>query len=108
MATTNFCEAPPVRRYLIGPDRDGHWLVRDCEGRSGALFKDRADALHFAKAECEALGSARSGWRFVAALDLGDIFAPASGGGVTPRQTCSTCTTPATAFSAPASAPVTA
>jgi hypothetical protein len=66
--------APRAREFLIGPSNDGLWIVRDDEGLCGALFKAREDAVHFAKSECEA--STSSGWRFVAALDLGAMLAP--------------------------------
>jgi hypothetical protein len=33
--------------WLIGKDRNGHWVVRDQSGQHGGMFVDRAEALHF-------------------------------------------------------------
>jgi hypothetical protein len=85
-------------RLRVGPDPHGEWIVDDESGVCGAICASRDEALRFAKAECEAVQSAE--WRLVPQLDLAALFAP--------HQTCSTCTTPATDFNAPASAPVTA
>ena len=85
-------------RLRVGPDPHGEGIVDDEGGVCGAICARREEALRFVKAECDAAEGAR--WRLVPRLDLAALFAP--------RQTCSTCTTPATDFSAPASAPVTA
>ena len=37
--------------FLIGRDRDGHWVVQDQSGRRGGLFIDRAEALKYAMFE---------------------------------------------------------
>jgi hypothetical protein len=34
--------------FLIGRDREGHWVVRDLQGRRGGLFVDRTEALKYA------------------------------------------------------------
>ena len=73
-------------------------IVDEETGICGAICANREEALRFVKAECEAAGAAK--WRIVEGLAAAALFAP--------PHTCSTCTTPATDFSAPASAPVTA
>ncbi len=60
---------------LVGPSRDGLWIVRDADGVCGAVFSGRDDALHYAKSECEATLPRSSEWRLVAGLDLTSIFA---------------------------------
>ena len=65
---------PPRRRLFVGPSRDGLWIVRDARGVCGAVFNSRDKALSFARAEC---ASGAGEWRFVEALDLGEIFARA-------------------------------
>jgi hypothetical protein len=37
--------------WLVGKDKDGHWVVRDQAGLHGGIFVDRAAALHFALLE---------------------------------------------------------
>jgi hypothetical protein len=37
--------------WLVGKDKDGHWVVRDQAGLNGGIFIDRASALHFALLE---------------------------------------------------------
>jgi hypothetical protein len=37
--------------FLVGKDRDGHWIARDQGGLRGGLFVDRAEALKFAMFE---------------------------------------------------------
>jgi len=34
--------------FLIGRDRQGHWVVRDLQGRRGGLFVGRTEALKYA------------------------------------------------------------
>jgi hypothetical protein len=34
--------------FLIGRDREGHWVVRDLQGRRGGLFVGRIEALKYA------------------------------------------------------------
>jgi len=34
--------------FLIGRDREGHWVVRDVKGLRGGLFVDRKQALKYA------------------------------------------------------------
>ena len=48
---------PPSLRYskaslfLVGKDRDGHWVVQGPKGLCGGLFIGRAEALKFAMYE---------------------------------------------------------
>jgi hypothetical protein len=37
--------------WLVGKNKDGHWVVRDQAGLNGGIFVDRAAALHFALLE---------------------------------------------------------
>ena len=37
-----------TRLFLIGRDREGHWIVRDLQGLRGGLFVDRKEALKYA------------------------------------------------------------
>jgi hypothetical protein len=37
--------------WLVGKDKEGHWVVRDRAGLNGGIFVDRAAALHFALLE---------------------------------------------------------
>jgi hypothetical protein len=37
--------------FLVGKDRNGHWVVRDQSGLRGGLFVDRAEALKYAMFE---------------------------------------------------------
>jgi hypothetical protein len=60
---------------LIGPSRDGLWIVCDTQGVCGAVFTGRDDALHYARSECEAAQPRGSEWRLVASLDLRALFA---------------------------------
>jgi hypothetical protein len=59
---------------LVGPSRDGLWIVRDAAGICGAVFSGRDDALHYAKSECEAALPRSSDWRLAPELDLTSIF----------------------------------
>ena len=34
--------------FLIGRDREGHWVVRDLKGLRGGLFVGRSEALKYA------------------------------------------------------------
>jgi len=34
--------------FLIGRDREGHWVVRDLKGLRGGLFVGRTEALKYA------------------------------------------------------------
>jgi len=42
--------APPLldSRFIVGRDRQGHWVVCDQKGLVGGLFTDRNSAIHFA------------------------------------------------------------
>ena len=40
------CSGPPL--FLIGRDREGHWVVRDQPGLRGGLFAQRKEALKYA------------------------------------------------------------
>jgi hypothetical protein len=37
--------------FIVGRDRDGHWIARDQGGLRGGLFVDRAEAVKFAMFE---------------------------------------------------------
>ncbi len=65
-----------LRRLLIGPAADGLWIVRDAEGRCGAVFATREEALRFARSECAAAPPWSAEWRFVPALELNALFTP--------------------------------
>jgi hypothetical protein len=67
--------SPHGLSLLIGPSCDGLWIVCDAEGVCGAIFISRADALHYAKSECEAAQPRPCEWRLVASLDLPSLFA---------------------------------
>ena len=43
------CSKSPL--FMIGKNRQGHWVVQDEQGLSGGLFIDRAQALKFAMFE---------------------------------------------------------
>jgi hypothetical protein len=38
-------------RFVIGQDREGHWIVRATHGRAGGLFVSREAALDYAEFE---------------------------------------------------------
>jgi hypothetical protein len=42
----SLCSKTPL--FLIGRDREGHWVVRDVHGLRGGLFVERKDALKYA------------------------------------------------------------
>ena len=37
--------------FLVGKDKEGHWVARDQRGLRGGLFVDRAEAVKFAMFE---------------------------------------------------------
>lgn len=37
--------------FLVGQDREGHWLAVETRGRGGGIFTNREAALHYALAE---------------------------------------------------------
>jgi hypothetical protein len=37
--------------FLVGRDRDGHWIAPDRDGLRGGFFVDRAEAIKFAMFE---------------------------------------------------------
>ena len=37
--------------YLLGPDRDGHWVAIEIHGLGGGLFRSREAAEHYAAFE---------------------------------------------------------
>jgi hypothetical protein len=41
----------PPRHFLMGRNRDGHWVVQDQGGMWGGIFLDRTAALKFALSE---------------------------------------------------------
>jgi hypothetical protein len=42
----SLCSKTPL--FLIGRDREGHWVVRDVQGLRGGLFVERKAALKYA------------------------------------------------------------
>lgn len=38
-------------RFVIGQDREGHWIVRATHGRAGGMFVSRKAALDYAEFE---------------------------------------------------------
>ena len=47
----NSLSSSKLSLFLVGRDRDGHWIARDQCGLRGGLFVDRAEALKFAMFE---------------------------------------------------------
>ena len=45
--STNAIEAA----YLLGPDRDGHWVAVEIHGLGGGLFRTKEAAEHYAAFE---------------------------------------------------------
>ena len=41
------------RRFIVGSDARGRWVVRDQKGLVGGSFTDRAEAVHFALEESD-------------------------------------------------------
>jgi hypothetical protein len=39
--------------FVIGQDREGHWIVRATHGRAGGLFVSRRAALNYAEFESD-------------------------------------------------------
>ena len=39
--------------YLVGQDREGHWLAVETHGLGGGIFRTRSDAIHFAQFESD-------------------------------------------------------
>ena len=74
MPVDNAPGSATARRFIVGPDRDGLWIVCDTEGYCGAVFVDREQALDFVRSECEALRPAVAEWRIVPALDRRSMF----------------------------------
>jgi hypothetical protein len=46
----NFPEISPPR-FVIGQDKEGHWVALDSEGREGGLFASRDAALKYVAQE---------------------------------------------------------
>jgi hypothetical protein len=44
--------------FYIGQNRDGFWVARDADGRSGGVFFFKASAVRFARAQTAATGCA--------------------------------------------------
>lgn len=38
-------------RFVVGRDREGHWITRDEQGLAGGVFADRTSAIRFAAME---------------------------------------------------------
>ncbi len=39
--------------FVVGRDREGHWIALETHGRGGGYFASRADANHFAEFETD-------------------------------------------------------
>ncbi|THD49664.1 MAG: hypothetical protein E7774_00790 [Bradyrhizobium sp.] len=44
-----------LSRFIVGPDGDGHWVVRDRRALCGGLFVNREDAVRYAKFESDGI-----------------------------------------------------
>ena len=44
---------PQPHHFLVGQDREGHWLAVETHGLGGGIFASRDAALHYAKSETE-------------------------------------------------------
>jgi hypothetical protein len=71
---SDIAQPSPALSLLVGPSRDGLWIVCDAEGVCGAVFTSRDKALHYAKSECLAAQPRSCEWRLVASLDLPSLF----------------------------------
>jgi hypothetical protein len=40
-----------AHHFLVGQDREGHWLAVETHGLGGGIFRTCRDALHYAAAE---------------------------------------------------------
>ena len=40
-----------AHQFLVGQDREGHWLAVETHGLGGGIFASRAAALHYALGE---------------------------------------------------------
>ena len=40
-----------IHRFVVGLDREGHWIARDEQGLTGGVFCDKTAAVHFAETE---------------------------------------------------------
>ena len=38
--------------FLVGQDREGHWLAVETHGYGGGIFRSRDTAVHYARDEC--------------------------------------------------------
>ena len=38
--------------FIVGQDREGHWLAVETHGLGGGLFRSRDTAFHYARDEC--------------------------------------------------------
>jgi hypothetical protein len=38
-------------RFVVGQDRQGHWIAVEIHGRGGGLFRNRQAAFHYAESE---------------------------------------------------------
>ena len=64
-------------RFLVGPSRNGRWIVADRMGLIGGLFTNREAALHFVKVESADVEPADISVAEVSRMELADLFSPA-------------------------------
>ncbi len=64
-------------RFLVGPSRNGRWIVADRMGLVGGLFTNREAALHFVKVESADVAPIDISVAEVSRLELADPFSPA-------------------------------
>ncbi len=38
--------------FIVGQDREGHWLAVETHGLGGGIFRSRDTAFHYARDEC--------------------------------------------------------
>ncbi len=38
--------------FIVGQDREGHWLAVETHGFGGGIFRSRDTAAHYAREEC--------------------------------------------------------
>lgn len=82
-------EAIPL--FYIGRNKNGLWVVREAEGRSGGMFFLKQSAVHFARRQSEPAGCAMMFLDEPIELDIADQGSrhamPASAAGRAARQT---------------------
>ena len=76
-ATLTHRARPLPCRFLVGPSRNGRWIVADRMGLVGGLFTNREAALHFVKVESADVAPIDISVAEVSRLELADLFSPA-------------------------------